>query len=740
MLDADANARGQALPFIDIDDFTRTALMWTSLVLQRQITRSRQQGLLPMQRVSRDADGLVSVSFSETDVDNAGFSLLGTVPPPSELLQTQEEQLTQASSVLRERLHATAAIGHQLPVIDIAQRFRLSDEELALLVLCGAAAVDARVRRVMSYLQLDPSRRRPEAGTALLCLMDDSGSGAPPLHLLDPTAALRFFHLVIPQGGGAFPAEERSGILDRSISVPDPVASYLFRGQRWLDESLVRFTRLIHDSTVGFNDLAWPEHERERVRNRLLQLAASGDGPKALLLRGPSKTGKKTTALALCRYLQTPLLVVDLPSLPEDEREAAWLMRTLLRDAALHGATLYLERAESLRAAEHETGGLARLRALRAVYPRHRGVILFSTERDERLPIEDALDLPSLTLPLPGTKERVSLWTQRVPGLELPRARYLAEKFPLRPGIIADAAAEVAALPESKRDEATLNRIVLDRARHNLHGIASPVRVINDWEDVVLPEDILLRCQRVEQFARERHKLAEGWGLGRKLLPHRGVSALFSGPPGVGKTMVAGIIGRSLGLDVFRIDVSRIVSKWVGETEKNLGRVFDEARETSVVLVFDEADALFARRTAVQSSTDRYANAEVNYLLQRMETFDGIVILTTNLETGVDEAFVRRINFKIRFPAPEPEERLLMWQKMLPPEITLRQPVDLWELAKGFDLTGGYIRNAVVRAALIACAQGRKRPSLTVADLQQAVAEELQEAGRLSWQPTTKYR
>ncbi len=216
------------------------------------------------------------------------------------------------------------------------------------------------------------------------------------------------------------------------------------------------------------------------------------------------------------------------------------------------------------------------------------------------------------------------------------------------------------------------------------------------------------------------------------MLTNRGVSALFSGPPGTGKTMIAGILGNLLGVDVFRIDLSRIVSKWIGETEKNLSRLFDEAARTRAVLVFDEADSLFAKRTEVKSSNDRHANQEINHLLQRMESFEGVIILTTNMEKSIDEAFVRRLTFKIRFPAPEQEEREELWRRMLPPEMAFAADVDLPDVARRFSVTGGFIRNAVIRASLIALHDGAGRPVLQRAHLVQAVQEELEEAGRLA--------
>ena len=241
------------------------------------------------------------------------------------------------------------------------------------------------------------------------------------------------------------------------------------------------------------------------------------------------------------------------------------------------------------------------------------------------------------------------------------------------------------------------------------------------WEDLVLPDDIQEELRELISRVRHRKHVLDEWGFGRKVGKGTGLSALFSGPPGTGKTMVAGIIAAELGLDLYQIDTSRLVSKWIGETEKNLARLFDAASAGHAVLLFDEADSLFAKRTEVKSSNDRYANLEVNYLLQRMESFEGISILTTNLETSVDEAFRRRLAFRITFPLPEVEERERLWRAMLPAKAAVAPNLDFKALATRYEMSGGYIRNAVLRAAYLAAADGQM---ITQSHLQRAAVLE----------------
>jgi SpoVK/Ycf46/Vps4 family AAA+-type ATPase len=209
----------------------------------------------------------------------------------------------------------------------------------------------------------------------------------------------------------------------------------------------------------------------------------------------------------------------------------------------------------------------------------------------------------------------------------------------------------------------------------------------------------------------------------------RGLTALFYGPPGTGKTMVAGVIAQELGLDMYRVDLARIVSKWVGETEKNLAEVFDAAEDGQVLILFDEADSLFAKRTDVRTSNDRYANLEVNYLLQRLDTFEGVAILTSNLDGAIDPAFKRRLSLRLQFPFPDEETRVRLWTGHVTAETPVAGDFDFSDLARRFPLSGGYIRNCALRAAFLAAHEGRP---LAQSHLVRAIHLEYREIGKLS--------
>ena len=258
---------------------------------------------------------------------------------------------------------------------------------------------------------------------------------------------------------------------------------------------------------------------------------------------------------------------------------------------------------------------------------------------------------------------------------------------------------------------------------------AFPAKLVTsrlDWGDLVLGDDVFGEIDTLLGWIRHHRLILDDWGLSRVLQP--GYRSLFFGPPGTGKTLTATLIGREVGADVYRIDLSQMVSKYIGETEKNLARVFDQGAHRNWILFFDEADALFGKRTSTSSSHDRYANQEVSYLLQRVEDFPGIVILATNLKGNIDDAFVRRFQTIVHFPMPDAEQRLRLWRGTLSKQTPLAADVDLERLAARYELSGGAIANVVRFAAIRTVHEGRK--AIRTADLAQGVVRELRKEGR----------
>ncbi|MEB2783084.1 ATP-binding protein [Algoriphagus persicinus] len=275
----------------------------------------------------------------------------------------------------------------------------------------------------------------------------------------------------------------------------------------------------------------------------------------------------------------------------------------------------------------------------------------------------------------------------------------------------------------------TLQEITSGKVRKPDFSADFPAQLLETemtWDDLVLNPHTADELQEIEIWLKHKDKLLQEWGMHRKLKP--GFKALFYGPPGTGKTLTTTLLGQKLGLDVYRIDLSRMVSKYIGETEKNLAKIFDRAERKGWILFFDEADALFGKRTSVSDAHDRYANQEVSYLLQRIEDYDGLVILATNLKNNLDEAFMRRFQASVFFPMPQPEERKMLWKKGFPSNVLLEDRINLQELAKSYELSGGSIIQVIQHSLLMAL--DKERTTIHLGDIREGIRREYHKMGR----------
>ncbi|MDT8307825.1 MAG: ATP-binding protein, partial [Anaerolineae bacterium] len=307
----------------------------------------------------------------------------------------------------------------------------------------------------------------------------------------------------------------------------------------------------------------------------------------------------------------------------------------------------------------------------------------------------------------------------------------LANQFRFSAGQIRDAVATAADLARWQQTPLRAEQLfAASRAHSNqkLGALATKIEPHFGWDDIVLPADTLAQLREMVNTVRQRPRVYHDWGFARRLSLGRGLNALFAGESGTGKTMAADVMAGELGLELYKIDLSAVVSKYIGETEKNLNQIFHEAETSNAILFFDEADALFGKRSEVRDSHDRYANVEISYLLQRMEAFDGAVILATNLRANLDEAFTRRLHYVVEFPFPEADDRERIWQVNVPPDVPLADDVEWAELAQRFRIAGGNIRNIILAAAFLAA---EEESPLALRHLLHAARREYQKLGRL---------
>jgi SpoVK/Ycf46/Vps4 family AAA+-type ATPase len=332
----------------------------------------------------------------------------------------------------------------------------------------------------------------------------------------------------------------------------------------------------------------------------------------------------------------------------------------------------------------------------------------------------------------------VHLWKKSLNGsvldLNVTDISAVAGKFRFSGGQIRDAAATAKNLARW-RDPAKEDITIADlyaacrlQSNQKLNSLAQKITPHNRWDDIVLPVDKLQQMKEICNYVKYRSLVYDEWGFDRKLSLGKGLNILFAGPSGTGKTMAADIIAGELRLDLYKIDLSTVVSKYIGETEKNLSRIFAEAETSNAILFFDEADALFGRRSEVRDSHDRYANIEISYLLQKMEEYDGVVILATNLRKNMDDAFVRRMHFTIEFPFPKEKDRRRIWERIWPEDTPLVEDIDLDFLASRFEIAGGNIRNIALSAAFMAADDGRE---VTMNHIIRSTQREYQKMGKV---------
>ena len=674
-------------------------------------------------------------------VTEEGVDTLLADRPGAERASATEQALIQTVEGTRaeidRRLAACEGGEVVLRLPRLTRLFSLSPFERDVLVVCLAPEVDAKYERLFAYLQDDATRRFPtvELVFRLLCQAPREqvlGRGA-----FLASSRLMGYGLVEFADGGATPPS----LLSRALRLDEGVAHYLL-GSKVLDPRIAHAAQLISPEGVAdaAPEPAPAEGTAASVGAGLLTslqryVAAPSDDQWIAILHGADRAGQEETARWLCAQVGLPLLRVDLDRLGDGDLPFERAARLIYREAALRAAAVWVEAGEAFgRESEKDP---ARGRSLEAAMQQLGSITFLAGVRPWEL--HDGLKRQrchAVEFPVPPYGERRRLWqaslngdggeatdldelaarfrfTRREIGNAVHAARNLAR---LRPG--ADAGVTQADLRAACRAE----------SNRRLGGLARKIETRYTWEDLVLPANEKHQLREIVQYIQHHEGVYGDWGFGRKHTLGRGINILFSGASGTGKTMAAGIMAAELGLDLYKIDLSVMVSKYIGETEKNLARVFQEAESSNAVLFFDEADALFGKRSEVKDSHDRYANIEVNFLLQKMEEHEGIVILATNLSRNLDDAFLRRLQFTLLFPFPEREERLAIWRRVFPAEAPLAADVDLEFLARRLKIAGGNIKNIALGAAFLARAE---RGAIGMRQIILSAKREYQKVGKL---------
>ena len=562
--------------------------------------------------------------------------------------------------------------------------FGLSPFELDLLNLAVAVELSPMLRRAYAYLNDDASAPFPTQWLAASLF----GHDAP--ELLSPQSSL-------VQWCMARPAADAANRWSAGTAwSADPYILHWLLGQDVADPALAGAVEFAGPRTQAAALCLYPDELREMVAfaEAIADGKENGSRPAIVLeLVGPEGSGKRTLAAQFAETLHAGLLCANAQSLLCGDVPAGLLAERIIRTlrmAQLNGALVYWSGSDCVQPDVWQ------------LLERHAGVTLFGSSAANPAAAASPICTRAIHLPRMRREMRIALWeslSDRLPPL-------LVTESLLTPGEIVRAARMAPAGMEA----------VIESCQENLRLASTELFTTlpcpYTWEDIVLAQSVREHLRELEQQVRLRWPVYEDWGFERLCPLGRGITALFSGPSGTGKTMAAQVLARSLDLKLFRVDLAGVVNKYIGETEKRLKRVFDACERANVLLFFDEADALFGQRTQVKDAHDRFANIEIDYLLQRMEQFDGVAILATNRKGDLDKAFMRRIRFVVDFQPPGLAERYILWRRALTPHSPageeLLDGID-WELlANKLAMTGAAIASAALGAAFLARAENRR--------------------------------
>jgi hypothetical protein len=617
------------------------------------------------------------------------------------------------------RTQAGASQDMDLPVESIRRRFGLGSVELDAFLLCVAAELHPGYGRVFAYLNNDLSRRRPTVALMVEILSTSWAERLEVRRALGP-------HTVLFRSGLLTATRAEVDHLNLELTVDPVVLEYVLGGEGPRNESGAGDEMEVEELLISP-----AEHDTiERTIGYLERAVPESFGTTVVVLSGAPGVGRRSVARAMCRRQGYRLrstakdasaasVMAGLPQWLRDARladqvPAIYVPREAGEDAA--GLQPFIDGAVAARC------GLA--------------FLLVDSDQPPRLGGSDTASLVGVHLSPPSGRIRSAAWKRALSkhGLDCSEETIstIAAVYPFNVGRIhatvqdAELRSRVADAEQGHLGMGTLAQACRQQTHHQLDRLAQPLPVRHGWNDLVLPPDELRRLKEIANAVRNRDQVMGEWGFNERVSAGPGVNAIFFGPSGTGKTMAASILAGDLGMAIYRVDLSRVMSKYIGETERNLDALFNEARHSFALLFFDEAEAIFGKRSEVKDAHDRYANIEVAYLLQRMEAFEGVAILATNLRKNMDNAFLRRLQFAVEFPLPTVTERLRIWRQVWPAPAQMGHDVDLEFMAKHVELSGGHIRNIALMAAYLAT---QDRTAIGMAHLVAATRREFQKLG-----------
>lgn len=560
----------------------------------------------------------------------------------------------------------------------LSDRFELSPFEKDILLLCAGMELDRSWGLLCGQAQGSDLTNYPTFSLALSTL------DYPHWDAITPDSPLRHWRLVELK-------DNSNSLTTKELVVDEQILHYLL-GNRHLDERLTGLLELVTDvpSLV-------PSHQN--IVDKLTQIWLQSTEVPIIHLYGRDISSKKAIATAITKKLQLNLYTISAEILPSDTSQLYLLKCLLEREWLLNQSAFFLD-CDYWENSDRSKDILVALLLDNLCCP----LIISSQERRR----ERNKSLIAVEVNKPTTQEQRLLWSESLAEI-IPKPNgqidTLVSYFNLSSPAIESVCLQLKSVEDNSNNiNEQLWKMCRIQARPHLEQLTQRIESDVSWEDLILPESELNILRELATHVRYKEQVYHHWGFANKNARGLGISALFAGASGTGKTLAAEVLGNELQLDVYRIDLSSVVSKYIGETEKNLKKIFDAAEGCGAILLFDEADALFGKRSEVKDSHDRYANMEVSYLLQRIESYQGLAILTTNLKDDLDRAFLRRIRFIVQFSFPDFQQRTAIWQRIFPPH-TPTQDLIFEKLAK-LNVAGGNIRNIAINAAFLAASNG----------------------------------
>jgi ATPase family associated with various cellular activities (AAA) len=664
--------------------YLTAALAWLRALMESlTVPQQENQRTLPLPR---------PLPRESADRRNTPWLHLGRRPLPAPA-QAPAAILPRAGGTAEQRIADAAAAMNAIaaemkpppPLLILAERLSLSHFERHLLTLCIAMELDTGLAGLCAQSQHDPNRPYPTFALGFALFPN------PTWEALSPERPLRLWRLIEIMQSGVQP------LTTSALRADERIVNYC-KGLNYLDDRLLP---LLSPIPQRANRPNLPASHRETVGSvlRRMRSNAPGTGIPIVQLLGSDSASKKTVASDVAASLDLHLYRLSTAAMPTQSSDADTFARLWQRESLLLPVALYVEAAPA--SVSDATAGGTSVSVTRLV-DRIRGVVFLDTR--EAL---SGVQRPTAQFEIakPTATEQAAEWAFFLDQNAGDSPAQLAAQFDLSFDAIKQLATRV--ISDSSDPTTLASRswdACLAETRPDLDILAQRIPPKASWKDLVLPAPELALLHQIADQIRQRNTVYEKWGFAKKMSRGLGVSALFAGDSGTGKTLAAEVIAAELQLNLYRIDLSAVVSKYIGETEKNLRKLFDSAENGGAILFFDEADALFGKRSEVKDSHDRYANIEINYLLQRMEAYRGLAILATNMKSALDPAFMRRLRFIVSFPFPGPAQRKSIWQSVFPDDMP-HETLDYDRLSR-LHATGGNIHSIALNAAFLAAKAG----------------------------------